>query len=237
MARARVLIVGSVQGVGYRALVKFLARRAMVKGLIRNLDDGRVEIFFDGEAKSIERVLEKISVKSPSDDPLSINVSSLAVFWEGGVGYEPPWKPYRGFEIDYGDADFTEYERISLESTDQAKLQFTNLRKDITDFRIENKTGLSNLKESIDSGLRADVTELRSETKAGFSNLQGSIDSNVRLLDEKYGGISRELVSTREELKTSLVGMKESFEGLRISVESLPERTADALIRGLRELR
>ena len=48
------IVSGIVQGVGYRFFVQRTAARHQVIGYVRNLDDGRVEAFAEGDAKSVE---------------------------------------------------------------------------------------------------------------------------------------------------------------------------------------
>jgi len=48
---------GDVQGVGFRASAAWVARRHPVRGWVRNLGDGRVELFADGTDQAIEAFL------------------------------------------------------------------------------------------------------------------------------------------------------------------------------------
>lgn len=48
------LISGEVQGVGYRFFAQRAAARHQVTGYVRNLKDGRVEAFAEGEAETVE---------------------------------------------------------------------------------------------------------------------------------------------------------------------------------------
>lgn len=56
MIARRVLISGRVQGVGFREGVVALATREGVTGWVRNVRDGTVEAFVQGEAAAVERV-------------------------------------------------------------------------------------------------------------------------------------------------------------------------------------
>jgi acylphosphatase len=51
----RYLISGRVQGVGFRYFTQAAAGREGVHGWVRNLSDGRVEAYADGDAEAMER--------------------------------------------------------------------------------------------------------------------------------------------------------------------------------------
>ena len=65
MARARFLVVGMVQGVGYRWFARKTALRLGLSGYAANLADGRVEVVVEGEAASIEALSLELS-RGPS---------------------------------------------------------------------------------------------------------------------------------------------------------------------------
>ena len=54
----RLYIKGTVQGVFFRAFVKDSAEKNNVSGFIRNLDDGRIEVFLEGEIDNVDKVVE-----------------------------------------------------------------------------------------------------------------------------------------------------------------------------------
>ncbi len=54
----RVYIEGTVQGIFYRAFVKENAERHNVKGFVRNLENGRVEIFLEGNNDDVDKMIE-----------------------------------------------------------------------------------------------------------------------------------------------------------------------------------
>jgi len=54
----RLYIIGTVQGVFFRAFIKENAERYNVKGFTRNLEDGRIEIFLEGDSDSVNKMLE-----------------------------------------------------------------------------------------------------------------------------------------------------------------------------------
>jgi acylphosphatase len=52
----RIVVSGRVQGVGFRYFTQDTARREGVTGWVRNLPDGRVEAYVEGEAEAVTRV-------------------------------------------------------------------------------------------------------------------------------------------------------------------------------------
>lgn len=56
--RARIFVMGFVHGVGFRRFIRSKARALGLKGWVKNLPDGRVEILANGEKKNIEKLIE-----------------------------------------------------------------------------------------------------------------------------------------------------------------------------------
>lgn len=58
MKRAvRLIISGTVQGIFFRRFVKDNADKNNVKGFVRNLEDGRLEIFLEGEQENVDNMI------------------------------------------------------------------------------------------------------------------------------------------------------------------------------------
>jgi acylphosphatase len=60
MATAHWIVVGRVQGVGFRWFVREQARRWGVRGWVRNRQDGSVEIAASGTPESLEGLLAAV---------------------------------------------------------------------------------------------------------------------------------------------------------------------------------
>ncbi len=59
MKRAiRLFISGTVQGVFFRRFVKDNADKNNVRGFVRNLEDGRLEVFLEGEQEKVQNMIE-----------------------------------------------------------------------------------------------------------------------------------------------------------------------------------
>jgi acylphosphatase len=60
----RVYISGLVQGMFFRVFIKENADKIGVNGFVRNLEDGRVEVFIEGDSDSVNKMIE-ICKKGP----------------------------------------------------------------------------------------------------------------------------------------------------------------------------
>ena len=87
---AHVYVYGTVQGVFFRYNTKRLADQLGVSGWVRNLPDGRVEAYFEGEEDAVRRMVEWCHVGPPL-----ARVERVKVEWGEYTGR------YRGFTIRY----------------------------------------------------------------------------------------------------------------------------------------
>lgn len=53
----RLLISGTVQGIFFRKFIKDNADKNDVRGFVRNLEDGRIEIFLEGDNEKVENMV------------------------------------------------------------------------------------------------------------------------------------------------------------------------------------
>lgn len=72
--RVHVVVQGTVQGVGYRWFVYQAAKSLGLKGFVKNLIDGTVEIEAQGERAMIEDFLKKVRI-----GPIGAYVTSVKV--------------------------------------------------------------------------------------------------------------------------------------------------------------
>jgi acylphosphatase len=168
LAKARIIVDGVVQGVGYDALVKRVARQLELKGLIRNLEDTKVEIFCEGQENKIREFLTQIDRKAEEKDVLGINVAKIDCFWENQENYRPAWKKYRGFEIDYQIDKLSPVDNETLESQEFAKLYFIGFRDEMKGFRHETHENFKKMDEKY-GDISKELKEFR-ETVKEFLN-------------------------------------------------------------------
>jgi Acylphosphatases len=62
---AKIYVSGLVQGVFFRAYTRNVARTLGLKGWVRNLPDGRVEIYAEGEEESLKKLVEWCKIGPP----------------------------------------------------------------------------------------------------------------------------------------------------------------------------
>jgi acylphosphatase len=60
----RLYIDGAVQGIFFRNFVKENAEKEDVRGFVRNLENGKVEVFLEGDPKKVDEMIE-ICKKGP----------------------------------------------------------------------------------------------------------------------------------------------------------------------------
>jgi len=95
--RARILVSGSVQGVGYRYYVGRIARRIGIHGIVRNLDDGRVEVICEADdKKAFEQFVREISQSN-----FLIIIEETKVFLDGEPGYESHPNQSQKFDVEF----------------------------------------------------------------------------------------------------------------------------------------
>ena len=91
MIKAHLFIEGKVQGVFFRYETKEKATREGIKGWVRNLSDGRVEVLFEGEKGIIDEL-----VKWCHAGPYGAKVKKVDVFIE-----KITKQSYQDFSIKY----------------------------------------------------------------------------------------------------------------------------------------
>lgn len=80
MEKARIIVQGIVQGVGFRPTIYRIARKMNLNGSVRNLGNS-VEIILEGSRDQIQAFIKNLNDNKP---PIS-KINSLKVIWEGSV--------------------------------------------------------------------------------------------------------------------------------------------------------
>jgi len=203
--RAKIVVKGEVQRVGYRDAVERIARKLDIKGFVENLKPYDVGIICEGEEGVIKRFVGALKIE---DDPF-IRVSDIA------VAYEKPTGEFRYFELKRGSSGEETAERLDIAAlylknlTSVASMMNTNLGG-----KMDNLGGkIDDVGGKIDAG--------REENRGGFAMLGDKIDSikedtgemtdtltflkavhrETLELKEKYEVLSRDVAAIKIKLK------------------------------------
>ncbi|MDI6917964.1 MAG: acylphosphatase [Thermoplasmatales archaeon] len=192
MIKARIIVSGRVQKAGYKDTVDEIAYYLGLKGYVKNLDDGTVEVVCEGEKENIEQFVEKIKVRE-----YPIFVESVK------VGYSEATGEFKHFDI-IREKDITEatYERM-----DAAARYMRGMNKNLGE-KIGNLG--ENLGEKIDSmhhDMNKSFKESDENINKNFNQLNETIGTKFESMDVKYGDISK----TMREMHNDLKEMKDLF--------------------------
>ena len=88
LSRLHAIVAGRVQGVGYRWFILAKGRALDLKGQVRNLSDGTVEVSAEGSKSVLETLAQAIR-----EGPDNSDVERASIEWETYVGN------FSGFEI------------------------------------------------------------------------------------------------------------------------------------------
>lgn len=75
MVGKHIFVSGRVQGVGFRYFANECAQEFAIKGWVRNLDDGRVEILAFGQADELQAFLDVLRQGPPNSHVAGFEVS------------------------------------------------------------------------------------------------------------------------------------------------------------------
>lgn len=78
MQEIRAIVRGRVQGVGFRVTARVLARQLGIKGTVKNLTNGTVEIYAQAEDKLIEQFFVILKKKIGESEMSSIEIQNLS---------------------------------------------------------------------------------------------------------------------------------------------------------------
>jgi acylphosphatase len=90
ITRLSAIVHGRVQGVFFRDFTRREANALGLKGYVRNVPDGSVEVVAEGPGEMVERLLRQVNV-----GPSSARVDRVEVEWE------EPRGEFRRFEVRY----------------------------------------------------------------------------------------------------------------------------------------
>ncbi len=90
LAHIKALVHGKVQGVYYRAFASRAAKSLSLKGYVRNVSNGDVELEAEGPKEMLEELLRRLKA-----GPDGASVEKIDVTWSEGKG------KYSAFDVRY----------------------------------------------------------------------------------------------------------------------------------------
>ena len=214
--RAVMRAYGDVQRVGYRFAVQDLARKLGVKGYVKNLPDGSVEIVAEASKETVEKFADALKFREPP-----IDVARLDVVYGEATG------EYEHFNLVPGDLreeiveEFgtgLKYINLSREETKQGfkrveetiKSTHEDLKGSIIEMHKDLKGGFEKVEDGIKemhTDLKGSITAMHSDLKGGITALHGDMNRHFEEMAKRYDAISSELIRTREELTRAVDNM------------------------------
>ena len=89
MRRVRVVVTGSVQGVGFRWSTRTVADKYGLAGWVRNRSDGAVEAELEGSPEAVDSMLAWLRKGPPSASVSTVDVVEIPAKGEAGFVVEP----------------------------------------------------------------------------------------------------------------------------------------------------
>jgi acylphosphatase len=214
-------VCGRVQRVGFRRHLLDLAQELNLAGYAKNLPDGSIEIFIQGEKEQLTKFFETLKQPMP---PAKIT--------EIRKGETKPNPTIKEFKLVYGELGeelqegfgamqtiFVEYWKEFKDYRDE----FKDYRQEFRDFRGEfedYREGFENHKQEF-KGFVQEFRDYREE----FRDFAKRTDENFHLILNRYGEISEKLTviletliresrETREMLNETMKLLREALEKL-----------------------
>jgi len=219
--KVRLVIEGNVQGAGYRAMVKNVARRLKIKGLVRNLDDGNVEGFCECDEKTLNRFIKIIDRKGDPEQPFSLNVEKINVYREGDVNCVGLPEEFGLFETDYR-MEIDPVHKDSLERSEIGILVLSSMHQDLREGQDDLKEGQNKMLEKQDK-----MIEKQDETIAAIKGLDKKQDKMIEKQDT--------MIEKQDETITAIKGLDKKQDKMIEKQDTMIEKQDEttAAIKGL----
>ncbi len=243
--RKRLIVRGFVQGVGYRAFVRFMASRYGIKGKVRNLENGDVEIIATADEKSMEMFIKSINIHAESPFEPDVH-DTITEEYTGNEDFE-------SFYVDYT-YDMSVAEKEMIERSEIGILAFGWMGKYLGNKidKVSEKVdrGFSEVGEKIDRGfsevgekidtvsgkidkVNEKLDNLTEKTESGFGRTYKKLDEISSKLDantEKTTELQREMTDKFDyldvkygEFSATLKSMLDRFDNLERDVKEIKD--------------
>ena len=218
--RYRLLVLGDVQQVGFREFVKKCALQLHVKGSVKNLDDGSVEIYCEIEENALDKFKKLIS-KPPMGE-----VEEIKVYPEDSTEYGTPETNFSKFKVSRDEDEVAETLSVmarvgqQMLATQQLTLQLQEKMLEKQDKMLEKQ---DRMLEKQDKMLEKQdkMIELQTITIEKIDAMHQDMNQRFDRMDEKYGAISEAIKVFLEEFRTFNAKLDEHNHKLDLILEKL----------------
>ncbi len=172
--RAVVKAYGDVQRVGYRFVVQDLARKLGIKGYVKNLPDGSVEVVAEASKETVDKFVNALKFREPP-----IDVERLDVVYGAATGEYEHFNLVPGDlpeEIVEGFGTGLKYINLSREETKQG---FRGVEQGITAMHGDMNKHFDEMAKRYDS-ISSELLRTREELTRAVDNMSKLIDEFVR---------------------------------------------------------
>jgi len=211
--RYRLLVLGDVQQVGFREFVKKCALQLHVKGSVKNLDDGSVEIYCEIEENALDKFKKLIS-KPPMGE-----VEEIKVCPEDSGEYGTPETNFSKFKVIRDEDEVAETLSVmarvgqQMLATQQLTLQLQEKMLEKQDKMLEKQDRMLEKQDK--------MIELQTITIEKIDAMHQDMNQRFDRMDEKYGAISEAIKVFLEEFRTFNAKLDEHNHKLDLILEKL----------------
>ncbi len=209
--RKRIFVRGFVQGVGYRTFVKMLARQYGLRGKVKNLDNGDVEIIVDVKnEKILNEFIKRINVKG--ELPFEPSVREIKVEDYGGEEELPLFNIDYGYEMSIAEREMIERSEIGIIAFGwMGRYLAGKMDKGFADLGEKMDNGFGELGEKID-GVGEKIDIMSDKMDKGFSDLGEKMDNGFGELGEKIDGVGEKIDIMSDKMDKGFADLGEKME-------------------------
>ena len=210
----RLVAKGFVHGIGFRAYVKQCALRLKIKGTVKNLADGSVEIYCNAPNPEIYERFKSLIHMAPGAE-----IDSLEEYFEGTDGYGTGPKEWLGFNVlrdEVGSMEETlEYIVLGGQQMLTLQKQTIDLQKQTIDLQKQTLEKQDKMLEKQDKMLEKQDKMLEKQDKTieilermdnkldvRFDNLDRSVNALTDTVNEKFDWLAERYGEFGEIMKS-----------------------------------
>ena len=186
---AHLILKGFLQGIGFRAYVKLEALRLDIKGTVKNLPDGSIEIYGNAPDEMTYNKFKEI-IKAGEGE-----VKEIIEYFKGSDGYGEGPKEWIGFQV--------------------IRDEYSSLEESMEFVVLGGRQMLEKQDQTI--GAIKDMNKGLKNTNQSIKNMDQHMNKDFNELDQKYDKFGNSLIRLEgdmKDIKGDIHEMKEIFSKL-----------------------